>query len=314
MSNKCVHCNSNNAKKINTYKYNWYLCFDCGSASSQKKDFYAFSFLSPIINLVSKKKENFHNKMSLLIGDKAIKQNSSKMYDYFLDANHIAWTLNSVNEFKERIIDKYKIEVKNKKILDISGGNGYFINEFKKDGAIITFTEFNENAVKFVQEKFGFNTYKFDINKDSINKVLNNEKFDIIFLRAVIMFSKNINKLLVDLKKIIHKESLIIINYSVLPTIGTLLKTQYDEYNYFMLYSSKYLKDVVYQHDFEILGCDDDSDQEMYVYKQDSSKILQLLKYYYEYKAIFTIGMETEFSFRARDRRRFNLILKNNIT
>jgi len=310
MSNKCVHCKSNNIREINTYKYNWYLCFDCGSASSRKKDFYAFSFLSPIINIVSKKKENFHNKMSLLIGDKAIKQNSSTMYDYFMDDNHVEWTLNSVQEFKERIIQKYNIDANNKEILDISGGNGYFINEFKKDGANITFTEFNESAVKFVNDKFGFDTYKFDINEDSIDKTIGNKKFDIIFLRGVIMFSKNIDKFLNDLKELMHSQTVIIINHSVIPTIGTLIKTQYDEYNYFMLYSSYFLQNKIQKLDFKIIGYDDDSDEEMYIYSQDSSRFLQLLKCYYEYRAIPKIGMETNFSFRARNRRRYNLLFK----
>ena len=311
MNNKCIHCKSRNIKKIDTYKYFWYLCFDCGSASSQKKDSYLFSFLSPIINLFPKQRETFHNKMSLLIGNKAVKQNSSSMYDYFLQESHVEWTLNSVKEFKERVIQKYNIDINNKEILDISGGNGYFINEFKKDGANITFTEFNENAVKFVSENFGFTAYRFDVNEDSIENIIKNKKFDIVFLRAVIMFSKDINKLLESLKKVTHKDSLIIINYSVIPTVGTLLKTQYDEYNYFNLFSSKYLKEIVKEHKFEILGCDDDPDQEMYVYSQDRSRFLQLLKCFYEYKAISKIGMETKFSFRARNRRRFNLVLKN---
>ncbi len=311
MSEKCVHCNSTNIKEIDTYKYSWSLCFDCGSASSKKKSSYPFSFLSPIINMVSADKEAFHNKMSLFIGDKAIKRNPSTMYNYFLEDKHIEWTLQSVTEFKQRIIDKYNINIKDKKILDISGGNGYFINEFKKDGADITFTEFNESAVNFVKEKFGFDAYRFDVNENSIDEIVGDKKFDIVFLRAVIMFSKDIKKLMNDIKKITHKDSLIIINYSVIPTIGTLIKTQYDEYNYFMLYSSKYLTEVAKELNFDVLGCDDDPDQEMYVYQQDSSKVLLLLKFYYEYKAIPIIGMESDFSFRARNRRRFNLILKN---
>ena len=113
-----------------------------------------------------------------------------------------------------------------------------------------------------------------------------------------------------DIEKITNENSIVVINYSVIPTIGTMLKTQYDEYNYFFLYSEQCLSSKAKNAGYEIVCIDDDPDQEMYVYGQDSSTFLLWVKCFYENIAVKTIGMKTKFPFRARNRRRFNMILR----
>ena len=141
----CLECNSKNLLKIDTYKRHWYFCTDCGSGAPSQKDSYPLQFL-PVKDWTKKDTDE------------------ESMYDYFIDPIHIEYSLGTAKEFIADYIDKWKVPVDGKTILDVSAGNGHFINEFKKLGATVSMTEINDPSIEYARKNHGIDVYKFNFN------------------------------------------------------------------------------------------------------------------------------------------------------
>jgi tRNA A58 N-methylase Trm61 len=150
------------------------------------------------------------------------------------------------------MILKHNIEIGGKRILDISGGNGYFAKMLGKYGAKIAMTEYNEKSVEYARNIFQIEAVKFDFNQDCISSLFKGT-FDLVLLRAAIMFCLNPRKFLDDLKEIIHKDTLIIVYDSVLPTLGAFLRWQLDDYTYLILYRPETLEKVFEKQGFGLV-------------------------------------------------------------
>lgn len=309
-NNSCPFCKKTDTFSINTYKHLWQVCNHCGCASSHKKEYHPFVTKFPFALLTSQNIDRKEELISMLFGNQATLENSNAIYDYFTSDLHIQYSINSVQPFVDDIIKRYEIEVKDKNILDISGGNGHFINEFKKMGANVSITEFNTKSVEYIKSNLGIDAYHFDFNKDTLSNVIPSKKFDIIFLRAAIMFCNDLKKFLTQLKPLLNPNAKIIYTQSVLPTLGVLMRTQFDEYNYQHLYQPETLVSIHEQMGYSLIHTHSDPDQEMYVYDLDKFTLLRDMISEYEREALVQIPYRTPFSFRARDRRRHTLLFQ----
>jgi len=289
----CKTCKSQEITKIDSYKRFWILCNSCGDGWSIQKKQYPLS-LFPINDL-----------------RKQSGMNEEKMYDYFTDKVHIDISVEEGKEFIRTYMKDFKLNYKDKEILDISGGNGYFINEIRKLGAKVSLTEINEKTIEHAKLVHDFNIYNYNINKDNIQQILN-KKFDIIFARACIMFCLDLNKFIRDLKKVLNKEGYIMINNSVIPTLGVILRTQVDEHSYFALRQPKTIIDAFLKNGFSLEFRKDETDQGLYVYDDDLIRIRKYLNKLYEMKGIKTLKSNRLFSWPARDRRRSTMLFRLN--
>ena len=199
-----------------------------------------------------------------------------------------------------------------KTILDVSGGNGHFIQEFKKLGADVSLTEINDPSIDYAKKTHGMKVFKFNFNTDSIKEVIK-EKFDIVMLRAAIMFCKDLRVHVKDLKSIINPGGLVVVNHSVIPTLGVILRTQVDEFSYFSLRSPEQVIRHFEEEGFSLVERRDETDPGLYVYDHDLRLRWWILHLFYEWKGVWSLRkFRQKYTFPARDRRRSTLLFRYN--
>mgnify|MGYP003412117878 CR=1 FL=1 len=274
--------------KLDTYKHHWIICQKTGNAYSLKK------------------KPGMINR--LLQAYKSRKKSSYSIYDYFTSPSHIQWSLEESQKVISEIFNHHKLEPKGKRILDVSGGNGHVANELKKLGAEVVLTEVNDVAIEYARDQLQVETYKFDFQADSLDKVVTG-KFDIVLLRAAIMFCVDMERFLVNLEKLLKPGAVVVFQYCVIPTLGVLLRTQNDDYSYLALYQPETLIQFCDGHGLRLVTRDDEVDSDPYVVDHDANRRLTFLRTWYEIKGLQVLPFKSKYPFRARDRRRSNMIM-----
>ncbi len=289
----CNYCSNTDNFLINTYKHYWLFCKKCGTAVSyHKKDqFLQFLPYRPLQKNID------------------ILEDPGKIYDYFTSDSHKRYVINHANDFINSFLIKNNIQFGNKRILDISGGSGHFVKEFCNYGCEVALTEINDKAIIYAQRELGINTVKFDFEKDSL-KPLFKEKFDIVLLGAAIMFCKDIVKFIEDVKLILNPNALVIQHRVVKPTLGVFLRTQYDDYNYQVLYQPDYVERMHIKKGFECILRVDEIDPTGYMHDYDANIILNTLYKPYKYAAEKELSGFKEFEICATDRRWSHMIFK----
>lgn len=103
-----------------------------------------------------------------------------------------------------------------------------------KRGVIVEISEFNKKAVEYMANFHKIKAYLYDLNNDKLNKIVEG-KYEIITLRACIMFAKDLSKLASTLFDLLNQEGKLIINKSVKPTLDVFTRTKLDQYTYYFL-------------------------------------------------------------------------------
>lgn len=285
----CKECQSDNLITTKTYKRTWYLCDDCGSGFPIQRNYYPLSWYP---NPVFKKSAD----------------NDEEQYDYFVNEDHIAYSRDEAARFYKKYVEKGHLDINDKHILDVSGGNGVFLSEIVKKGAASgTLTEINDKAIDYAKNTLGLEAFKYNFNSDDIS-TLTNKKYDIVFLRACLMFCDHLPEFLKQVREVLADNGKVFVQYSVYPTLGTLLRTQVDEFSYATLRSPAMMR----QH-FEELGFgesffEDEIDPDPYVYGNDQLDSWMFLHYLYEIPAIRKLRHAQQKFFRNRSRNRGNFI------
>ncbi|RCK26737.1 hypothetical protein TH8_08500 [Thalassospira profundimaris] len=151
--------------KIQTYKRVWSICEVCGTAIPTQKTRYPFAFL-PFSDL----KKNV--------------QTAEGMYDYFTTDVHIDHAKIEADQFYKRYLKDSQIDFGGKSILDVPGGNGFFINWFSEHlGARPSLAEYNKKTVEFAKQTHSFDCIvEYDMNADRLSEKVQ-KKFDIVVPR-----------------------------------------------------------------------------------------------------------------------------------
>ena len=273
--------------KVDTFKHVWITCSETGNAYSIRKN---QGFAQWVIKHLNHK-------------------NDYAIYDYFTSQEHVQWSIEESQRFSRDIIEKHEIMIKGKRILDISGGNGIVAKELMKEGAEVVLTEVNDKAIEYAQKVLGIETYKFDFQGDNLSNIVKG-KFDIVLLRAALMFCLDLDRFMNDLVKVLNPGAVIVMQYCVIPTLGVYLRTQNDSYSYLALYQPVTIINVSKQRGLSLQFREDEIDRDPYVYDHDINRRLTLLRIWYEYKAVRIIPFTSDFPFRVRERRRSNMIFK----
>ena len=288
---KCRDCGSSETIKVSTYKRYWHFCKSCGGAWSEERSKYPLSFLG-----INDLKKQSHI-------------NEENIYDYFTNEVHVDWAKKEGIDFVEDYIKASGLDVKGKEILDISGGNGHVMKEVEKLGARISATEYNKKTVEYIRDVHGYDVWEYDINNDNLFNVIGN-KFDIVLARACIMFSKNLQDFAWQLSSVLKTGGYLMVNHSVKPTIGVILRTQLDEFSYYNLRQSEYVISIFKKSGFVLQWIDETPDTSEYVYDHDLLKHWRYTYLFYENKAVNTLANNRLFAWAARDRRRSTMLFK----
>lgn len=242
----CQVCGQQAAEKINTRKHLWFYCLHCSSAWSKKKATWVLKNY-PIEYFTRVFKGNSLNNAKNL--------QDEKIYNYMASEDHIAaHEKRKVYErFVNKILKPLGINVNDKTILDISGGNGSFGHQLELEGARVVITEFNRSTVEFARQRYGLEALTYDFNSDDISTIFAGRKFDIILLRAAIMFCVDIKKLIAELRGITNENALIIVESSVNPNTRSIIEWQNDEYNLLRLYSPRFLEETFLKEGLKVV-------------------------------------------------------------
>jgi SAM-dependent methyltransferase len=287
----CNTCNGRDLFALVTYKRHWYCCRSCGTAVAEQKPTYPLSFL-PYADL---------RKGAML--------DEEKMYDYFVEQNHIEWSQREGQQFIGDYLNPSGIDVSGKDLLDISGGNGHFIKQIEKLGARITLTEINRKTIEYAKREHGFAVLEYNLNEHDLPTVTKHH-FDIIFVRACIMFAKDLRKFADEIKRSLKPGGMVLINHSVIPTLGVMLRTQLDEFSYFALRQPESIVSEFQKHGFELRHRADETDRGLYVYDNDLLLRWRFIHRFYERRNVARLMRDRTFAWPARDRRRTTLAFR----
>ena len=149
----------------------------------------------------------------------------------------------------------------------------------------------------------------YDINKDNLFNRTGRE-FDIVFARACIMFAKDLQDFVWQISNVLKPGGKVMINHSVVPTLGVMLRTQLDEYSYHCLRQPQEIIDTFNSSGFGLTYQHDETDESLYVYDHDLLRHWRYLYMYYETKAVKAMEENRLFRWPARDRRRSTMVFE----
>jgi SAM-dependent methyltransferase len=286
----CVECGKGSLVALRTYKRDWYLCGACGTGFPRPRDFYPLSFL-PFADLKRRKD-----------------QDEQSIYDYFVLPDHARLSKLDADAFLKQCDDD-GVSFDGKRVLDVSGGSGFFLKEIERRGARVALTEFNKKAVEFARRTHGFEAYEFDFNRDCLRDVVPGQ-FDIVMLRAAIMFCDDLDALAAGLLQITKPGARILIVHSVVPTLGTLLRVQLDEFSYRILRQPETVAAHFERQGYRLEKRIDEIDPSPYVNDYDMKDSWLFVRALYEISGARRLRAHRKFAFAARDRRRSKLIVR----
>jgi 2-polyprenyl-3-methyl-5-hydroxy-6-metoxy-1,4-benzoquinol methylase len=246
----CFYCGSKRIFSLYSLKHYWIYCLSCKNLKN-----------------VPKNKKNFFNYISwiLLIIDKIFRvklintlcyfnRSPSKSYYYYKEIiknseyKNTKW-FSYDNDFIN-FLKKNHIDIKEKKICSISEEPGFFYYKIKDQCTDVVFTALNQSVAKEMKKIIGVNTLTYDGNKDDISK-LTSKKFDIVLFRLVLNHIENLRKFITQIKKITHKNTIIICSFHT-PSIQTSIIFGYDDYTFSGLYDEKFVENEFLKQKFKI--------------------------------------------------------------
>jgi 2-polyprenyl-3-methyl-5-hydroxy-6-metoxy-1,4-benzoquinol methylase len=232
----CQICKSTSYERINTYKYYWYSCNDCGNAFSRQKDRYLLS--SPIFSIAIKLINKLaFNKLRFLEKDylrsNKVRQDNSTFYSSYADLLEKndpglkSW-LGQFKLIQERFAAS-DISFHNKKVLVLSGGPGICAKEISKLASKVVVTEYSIATVLAMKKYLNLEAVKFDLNSDRLDELFQEDKFDIIIAESLVGFCLDLEKFVQSLRNILKVNGIVYINHGS-PTLAQMLFYQFDEY------------------------------------------------------------------------------------
>jgi len=256
---------------VNTYKHYWYICRMCEDAFRLRKERYLINWLPRFLLRIQPKLAHF-------LPDSSVIEDSSRVYDYMATEEHVRHDekVNAFENFLTTLVDKHGVRFNGKSVLDISGGNGSFAKKLQGLAEAVTMTEFNLPSVEYARKHYEIEAVRFDFQSNSINEILE-KKFDIVLLRAAIMFCLDVPKFVKDLKRILHPNAQVYLEV-VPPTLGVFLRWQFDDHFYLRLYNTKTIVNIFEGEGFKLVSR---SDNPSVNYLEDFSIAMKLAQLAY---------------------------------
>lgn len=243
------------------------------------------------------------------------------IYDYFTSDSNIAHSKKEADEVisELRRLGLFKEEMN---VLDLSGGNGVVLSKIKREFATknAILTEVNKNAIEFAGQ-LGLETIYLEFGKNSVSDILLHKniiessksskfvgEFDLILMRACIMFILDIDEFFRDLYSIVGLGGKVFIQHSVEFTLGMSLRTQLDDSSYLILRQPRTIIKSAESAGFRLLHMESEVDESLYCYENDLSIMRRVLHFFFEQLNIGILNKFRLFAWAARDRRRSHFV------
>src|SRR4051812_33982241 len=292
MTRPCPTCHGRDRLRIATYKRWWDLCRTCGTGTPEQRERYPLERLPVDI---------FRRDAEL---------DDASIYDYFVTPSNVAAAKEEAAEFVDGVLGGHGIDVAGKSVLDVSGGNGHVAAAMAGLGADITLTEINRPALEYARRELGLHAVEYRFEESSIAPRVDGRTYDIVLLRACVMFSENLPGLLRSCREVMNDGGLLMIDRSVKPTLGTLLRIQLDEFSYLILRQPEAVAAACEEAGFAVEERVDEVDADSYVNDHDMDGRRMFLRYLFEIPAVRRLRTARQFDFPARDRRRSRLLAR----
>lgn len=231
MAHTCPYCESTKTFPVNTYKHYWVSCSDCNNVHRVKKD--SFFWDRGLTKALFSKTKLKHYYANWLLTQEAVKEDKTKAYEYYVKTLEKGFETTKWKGVPERIFEKigvHGIDIKGKRILDISGGPGHVTYAAKGIAERAIVTELSEPSVKAMRKTLGIEAAVFDYNTHSIEDQVEGT-FDVVFINYSIGYCNDLRAFAKSLKKLMHEGSHLYIAYSP-PTLGLYLRWQFSPYPY----------------------------------------------------------------------------------
>ena len=286
----CPTCAAKNSVFLTTYKRHWNICRSCGTGWPTQRNKYPLRFLK-------------HDDL------KKNAPSAEGMYNYFTTQVHIDHATQEAEDFHARYLEGLNIDFSGKSVLDVSGGNGFFVKWFQdKFGARASLTEYNDKTVDFAKQTHPFETcVNYDMNNHNLAE-RTGRKFDIVIAKACLMFCEDMAGFVAQLREVLNPGGILILGHSVEPTLGTMIRVQLDEFSYFALRQPDAVEKAFIEGGFTCRYRRDETDPDLYVYDHDLLRHWMMLHYYYEIQNARILAKERIYSLPARDRRRSTFV------
>lgn len=289
-------CSISSTVLVRTYKHDWLVDLSSGNAYKLRRGPRWWSRFLPYPEFRT---------------HEAILKNPELTYDaYYYSDEYAANASAEADIFVRELLQPHGIHLSGRRVLDISGGSGPFSHRLREAyGADVTLTEFSRRAVEHARDRYALPAVSYDFQKDRLSERVQGP-FDLVLFRAAIMFCLDLDDLASEVHRITSPGSYVIFQHVVVPTLGTILRTQFDEYTYLALYQPEHISERFGKAGFETLWIAREIDPSPWVYNQDRGSIASLIRVINEYRALQVLPFSETFPFRAQDRRRAIIILR----
>jgi SAM-dependent methyltransferase len=289
----CPTCGAGDPIVIPTYKRIWGLCRQCGTGYPRQRRHYALAGL-PV--------RAFKRQTDL---------DDESIYDYFTSPEAIAYAKQEAAEFVCEGLEANGIEVAGRRVLDVSGGSGQVAAAIRDLGADVTLTEINRPAIEYARETLGLHAVHYRFEDGPLAPRLDRRRYDLILLRACIMFCDDLGAFLTACREVLNRNGLVVIDRSVKPTLGVVLRVQLDEFSYSILRQPETVVSECEAAGLAVEGRVDWVDPDLYVYDHDLLRSWTFLRWVYELRAVRRLRHNRGFDFPARDRRLTRVIARH---
>lgn len=144
---------------------------------------------------------------------------------------------------------RHDISLRDKSILDVSGGPGTFAHFMKNEVGSISVSEYDPTTVAAMQELLpGVRVFQADLN----DRWTDRESFDVALYRSCIVFCRDLPGHLDQFIERLNDGGYVYI-YTARPTLGNTLRWQYEDYTMSVMYDQSYVHKLVTDRGFQVI-------------------------------------------------------------
>lgn len=262
-SEACPYCPAAAAQQVElrTFKHRWTRCTACGTMRRENRAVYPGEAMQAWLSGTA-----FGKRLADSIFKPFMRRRERERTDYSTYGNEYDWVFSTqpesdpframkraryLGEAKE-IVDLFArngVDLSTKSILDLSGGPGSFAQLIRDKVARISVTEYDQGSVTGMQSRVpGVRMFQADLNEDWEDA----EEFDAVLYRSCVYFCMDLERHISQIKARVRSGGHIFVNTNM-PTMGNMLRWQYEDYTLKVLYPPALLRNILERQGFRIV-------------------------------------------------------------
>lgn len=239
----CTQCGSGLVLALDTYKHVWPACLDCGVVTRRRKDQYLVSRLPLVPSLIRDPALR-----SVLLEDPRVRASEAGAYALYDELCRRGKAGTKWERTYETLRDElatagFSLDVA--RILDVSGGPGFFAQTLQARGVDVVVTEYSAEAVQAMADALRVTTARYAYDEHRLRDVLPDpaKRYSAVLVRYSINFCSDLERFAADVAELIEPGGYVYVS-SVEPSLGTAVRWSHDEYTYKALYPAEKIRDA----------------------------------------------------------------------